>query len=162
MYVISLLRQGKVMPSKDEPKNGSRLTGNFRVRGLRPAFLAVRRLLPKTADKAELRSQALKLRYWPQKKPTAESGQLLDLDWDWIKALKGLSIGELRIDDRIGGLDNLRIIFFVGDKKLRSPLPLIWSLHVMQKKRMEFTAADLATFKARRLLVMEWFYRGKT
>ncbi|HOD83043.1 MAG: hypothetical protein BWX88_02119 [Planctomycetes bacterium ADurb.Bin126] len=142
-----------------ENGQGSKLTGNFRVRAVRASFSAVRRLFPKAADRAEIRRQALKLRFWPEKKPAMESGRLLDLDWDWIRALKGLDIGELRIADEIGGLDNIRVVFFVGNKKVRQPLPIIWVLHVMQRKRMEFTAADLATFKARRLLVIEWFYR---
>jgi hypothetical protein len=87
-----------------------------------------------------------------------DSGKLLDVDWSWIKALRSLDIGELRIEDNIGGCDNLRIIFFVGDRKVHQPLPIIWVLHVMQKKRMEFTANDLAVFKARRALVVSWFY----
>ena len=149
------------MVDENDATEGTHLTGNFRVRAVRPALAAARRLFPRTGDRADMRSQALKLRYWPAKNPTTGAGQLLDLNWDWIKALKGLNVGELRIDDKIGGFDNLRVIFFVGDRKVHQPLPIIWVLHVMQKKRMEFTAADLATFKARRLLVMEWFYKGR-
>jgi hypothetical protein len=108
----------------------------------------------------ELRGHALKLRYWPLKHPTDASGKLLDLNWDWIKALKGTDIGELRIDDTIGGFNNLRVIFFVGDRKVAIPLPVIWVLHVMQKKRMAFTTNELAIFKARRLQVIQWFYKA--
>jgi len=150
------------MKDEEESTKGSHLTGNFRVRAVRPALGAARRLFPRAADRAEVRSQALKLRYWPAKNPSTQSGQLLDLNWDWIKALKGLNVGELRIGDKIGGFDNLRVVFFVGDKKIHRPLPIIWVLHVMQKKRMEFTAPDLAIFKARRTLVMNWFYKGRT
>jgi len=137
------------------------LTGNFRVRATRSALTAARRLFPKAADRMEVRSHALKLRYWPLKHPADKSGKLLDLNWDWIKALKGTEIGELRLDDTIGGFDNLRIIFLVGDKKVVKPLPIIWVLQVMQKKRMEWTTNDLAIFKARRLQVIEWFYKAK-
>jgi hypothetical protein len=135
------------------------LKGNFRVRALRSVFAVARRLLPRASDRAELRSHAIKLAYWPEKKPVAESGKLLDLDWDWVKALKGLKVGELRIDDNIGGCDNLRIIFFVGDTKIRKPLPIIWILHAMQKKRNDFTKNELEIFRMRRKLVMEWFYK---
>ena len=150
------------MADKEESTKGAHLTGNFRVRAVRPALAATRRLFPRVADRADIRSHALKLRYWPAKNPTTESGQLLDLNWDWIEALKGLNVGELRIGDKIGGFDNLRVIFFVGDKRIRQPLPIIWVLHVMQKKRMDFSTADFAVFKARRSLVIEWFYKGRT
>jgi hypothetical protein len=104
----------------------------------------------------------LKLRYWPQKSPVDESGKLLDLDWSWIRALHGLKVGELRIHDTIGGNDNLRIIFFEGDPAVREPLPMIWVLHVMQKKRNNFTSNDLGIFRARRTLVIERFYRHRS
>jgi hypothetical protein len=137
----------------------SGLTGTHRVRVIRPAFHDVGRLCERTVDKIEIRRHALKLRYWPAMHPTDDRGQLLDLDWSWIRAMEGMNVGELRIHDSIGGNDNLRIIFYEGDPKVCEPLPMIWVLQVLQKKRDEFTRANLATFKARRLLVRERFYK---
>jgi hypothetical protein len=140
---------------------GAGLTGSYRVRTLSSALQAARRLFPKAGDVMELRSQALKLRYWPQRNPTDDSGQLLDLNWAWIKSLSGLNVGELRIGDTIGGHDNLRVIFFVAEKRAADPMPIIWILHVMQKKRQGFTTADAVIFKARRKLVGALFYPKK-
>lgn len=139
----------------------SHLTGSFRVRAIRPAFDDVARLCSKVADRMEIRRHALKLRYWPTPNPTDESGQLLDLDWCWVRALKGSDIGELRTSDAIGGNDNLRLIFLRGDETVRAPMPLIWVLRVMQKKRDDFSKHDLTTFKARRTLVLERFYTNR-
>ena len=132
----------------------SALTGTFRVIALRAARTAVQRLLPKASDCMELRSQVLKLRYWPEKNPTDDSGRLLDLNWSWVKSLKGSQIGELRIDDAIGGRDNLRVIFVVLEKADADSMPVICILHVMQKKRMEFSAADLDVFRGRRQIAL--------
>lgn len=135
--------------------------GNFRVRVFRPAFDDVNRLFQKTRDKIEIRSHALKLQFWPSKNPEDSNGQLLDLDWTWIKALPNQHVGELRIDDVIGGQDNLRIIFFRGDPDVRVPLPIIWILQVMQKKRDDFTTGNIQNFRARRTLVVERFYKNR-
>ncbi|MCG8408271.1 MAG: hypothetical protein MI923_23980 [Phycisphaerales bacterium] len=137
------------------------LEGSYRVRVFRPAWSDVRRWFPRTRDTIEIRSHALKLRYWPEKNPTDAAGKLLDLDWCWIKALKGFDVGELRIDDKIGGHDNIRIIFFRGDPKVKAPLPIIWLLAVLQKKSNEWTKANIKTFKARRTLVVERFYKNR-
>src|SRR5438132_1103014 len=128
-------------------KLGAALTGTKRVRVFRPAFNDVDRLCKRTTDKIEIRRHALKLRYWPGRVSSDDGGQLIDLDWSWIKALPGMKVGELRIHDDIGGNDNLRIIFFEGDPELREPLPIIWVLQVMQKKRDDFTAANITTFR---------------
>jgi len=90
------------------------LTGSFFVRAIRPAFADVNHLFNRTRDKIEVRRHALKLRYWPDSITTEPSGQVVDLDWSWIRSLDGLKVGELRVHDTIGGQDNLRIIFFVG------------------------------------------------
>lgn len=137
---------------------GAGLDGDYRVRLFRPALEEAKRLIGPRKDMMELRSHALKLRFWPRNPNPAEP--ILDLDWDWIRALKGLDIGELRIDDTIGGHDNLRIIFFKGDPKICAPLPLIWVIAVRQKKRMEWTTHALSTFRGRRLLVCERFYKN--
>jgi hypothetical protein len=105
----------------------------------------------------EIRRHALKLRYWPEHHPADEAGKILDLDWEWIRALTGLRIGELRVADAIGGNDNLRVIFYVGNTEIREPLPMIWILRVLQKKRDDFSKHDVSIFKARRLLVIERF-----
>lgn len=143
------------------PEPGAHLTGSYRVRMVLPAFQDVRRLCTKKRDAIEIRAHALKLRYWPAKSPTDVSGTVLDLDWTWVLAMKGLDVGELRIDDRIGDSDNLRVIFYVGPTEVREPLPMIWVLRVMQKKRNEFTTHDIDTFKARRTIVVERFYRHR-
>ena len=135
------------------------LTGQHWVRVLRSALQGCQRLCPRTKDRMEIRQHGLKLRYWPSVSPTDECGKILDLDWEWIKAMPNQRVGELRIDDIIGGHDNLRMIFFVpGIKRKGDPLPAIWVLAVMQKKRQEFTTANLQTFKLRRQLVLERFY----
>ena len=137
---------------------GSGLTGNFRVRMIHPSFDEIRKLCHNVRDGMVLRRHLLKLRYWPENHPKDDSGQVIDLDWSWIRALQGESIGELRIHEEISGNDNLRAIFFVGDRAVREPLPMIWILHVMQKKRDDFTRHQISVFKARKLLVLERFY----
>lgn len=139
---------------------GANLTGRYRIRAIRPAFDDVHRLCSKTRDKFEIRRHALKLRFWPDVCTEADSGQVIDLDWEWVKSLPGSKVGELRIDDRIGGNDNLRIIFFQGPSEVIEPLPMIWVLRVMQKSRNNFSKHDLAIFRARRLLVLERFYNN--
>jgi hypothetical protein len=139
----------------------SQLTGTHRVRIFRPAFDQVRKLFPRVRDRIEIRRHALKLRFWPGEPNTDERGQVIDLNWSWIKALPGLKIGELRIDDVIDGHDNLRVIFFVGNPEVREPLPMIWVLNVFQKKRDDFTAAQIKIFKGQRQLVIERFYKDR-
>jgi len=133
------------------------LTGSYRVRVFRPAFDQARKLCKHTKGMIELRRHALKLRYWPN--DPGEDGQVVDLDWSWIKSLPGEKVGELRIDDKIDGNDNLRMIFFVGDESVASPLPIIWILSVLQKKRQDFTRNQIKVFHAQRQLVLERFYR---
>lgn len=137
---------------------GEHLTGNYRVRGIGPAFQDVWRLVDKMSDNIEIRRHALKLRYWPKNNPVDDAGQVLDLDWSWIRSLPRMRIGELRVNDVIGGKDNLRIIFLVGDSTVCKPLPVIWVLRVMQKTRNDFSRYDLSIFRARRTLIMERFY----
>ena len=133
------------------------LTGSRLVRVVRPAFHDARFWLPKSKDRAELRRHALKLRFWPPGMPISDSGEILDINWSWIKSLKGMRVGELRISDRIGGCDNLRVIFFDPDI-VSEPLPMIWILAVMQKKRDYFTTGQINNFKLRRALVLQRFY----
>jgi hypothetical protein len=128
---------------------------------IRPAFDEVRKLCNRVRDGMTVRRHLLKLRYWPENHPLDDSGTILDLDWSWIRGLPGLHVGELRIHETISGNDNLRAAFFVGDRNVREPLPMIWILAVMQKKRDDFTTHQLAIFRARRLLVLERFYRQR-
>ncbi|MHB1557148.1 MAG: hypothetical protein ACYC61_06695 [Isosphaeraceae bacterium] len=136
---------------------GTGLAGNYRIRALRSAFEDVRGLCPRIRDQMEIRRHALKLRYWPERHPADEAGKILDLDWEWVRALRGLHVGELRIGDVIGGNNNLRVIFYLGNAGIRDPLPMIWILRVFQKRRDDFSRNDLAIFRARRLLVIERF-----
>jgi len=133
----------------------AKLTGQYLIRVCRPAFSAAHRLVPGVSDWMELRDHALKLRYWPHGKA---GEKVVDLNWDWIRACGDRSIGELRIEDTIGGHDNLRVIFYKGKPSDKAPLPVIWILDVLQKKRQSFSTNEIRIFKARRMLVMEYFY----
>jgi hypothetical protein len=139
---------------------GEHLTGDYRVRAIKPFLDDGGRLFRKTREKIEVRRHTLKLRFWPRSKPVDEGGKILDVDWSWIKSLPGMKVGELRLNDTIGGHDNLRVIFFVGPPDIRVPLPMIWALRVMQKKRDDFSKHDLSVIRARRTLVLERFYNN--
>ncbi len=134
------------------------LTGTHWVRAGRWALQDAHKWLPKKKDFAALRRHALKLRFWPNHHPENDDGQLLDLNWSWIRALPGKRIGELRIDDTIGGCDNLRVIFFVPREETEPPM--LWVLAAFQKKRDDFSKAQIQTFKGRRELILERFYRN--
>lgn len=141
------------------------MTGTHYVRVCRSAFADSHALLPSKRDRGELRRQALKLRYFGQQQAIDEAGSVVDLNWSWIKALRNERIAELRIDDRIGGHDNLRVIIFHLSEKIPAawdiqfgPVPMIWILAVLQKKRDDFTRANCVTFSLRRALIVERFY----
>ena len=134
------------------------LSGNRWVRRLGAVRADAGRYFPRARDDFEIRRHALKLRFWPSNQATDPSGRIIDLDWSLIKALPGLDIGELRIEDEIGGHRNTRIIFFVGPPDDRYPLPCFWILSVFPKKRDDFTSHQLANFRARRRIVMTRFY----
>lgn len=136
----------------------SKLTGQYRVSRTRPAIKEACRLFPRVSDRMEVRRHALKLRFWPASAPLNGSGQVLDLDWEWVKGLPFKDVGELRIHGILAGNDNLRIIFHFGGDKLKNPLPIIWILRVFQKKRNDFSPEDLAVFKQRRRDVRRLFY----
>ncbi len=99
------------------------LTGRYFVRVIRPAFHDARHWLPSMRDRAELRRQALKLRFWGQDGAIDTDGLVVDLNWSWIKALRSFDIGELRIDDVIGGHNNLRVITWHP----KQDIPASWS-----------------------------------
>lgn len=144
---------------EQRPPHG--LTGSYRVRVIRPALREATRLCPRVGDYFELRAQVLKLRYWPEHEKVFPNGHVLDLDWEWIKALKGQDVGELRIDDVIGGCDNLRAVFYVGDAGVKAPLPMIWILGLLQKKRQDFSRDSIEIFRSRRILVNERYYKRR-
>ncbi len=134
-------------------------TGNRLVRLIHPVHKDCFRLLSSNRDRKIMRRHALKLRFWPEMYPKADSGEVLDLDWSWIRACQGLNIGELRINENIGGFDNWRIIFFEGPQPQGDEQwHRLWVLQVMKKKRNEFTDADIKTFKLRRRMVIERYY----
>jgi hypothetical protein len=147
------------------PNLPGQLTGKHYVRVIRPAFHDAHHWLPSMRDRAELRRQSLKLRFWGQDGAIDTDGLVVDLNSSWIRAARALDIGELRIDDVIGGHNNLRVITWHPKQDIRAswskefgPVSHIWILAVMQKKRDEFTRSDLSNFKARRLTALERFY----
>lgn len=143
------------------------MTGTHYVRAIRPAFQDARKWLPKMSDRAELRRQVLKLRFWGTDGDIQEDGLVVDLNWSWVKCVRELRIGELRIDDVIGGHDNLRAMTWHPQQASPpswSPshgnVPHIWVLSIFQKKRDDFTIANITNLKARRLTVIERFYKN--
>jgi hypothetical protein len=133
------------------------LFGDYFVKRVRPAICEAGDLFPRARDYFELRSHVLKLAFWPGVEK--EGRPVVDINWSWIKGLKGKRVGELRIGDEIGGHENLRVIFFVPRKRLpNDPLPRIWILCVMAKKRRAFSKADAEVFDCRRALVVERYY----
>lgn len=136
------------------------LTGTYLVRVTRSALEDAHRLFPKVRNRMILRRHALKLRFWPTRHPQDTQGQILDLDWSFIQALAGEKVGELRIHDQIGDHDNLRVIFWVAEKRAQDVLPQIWVLAAMQKKSNDFSQGNIRTFWARKKLVVERFYKS--
>jgi hypothetical protein len=137
---------------------GSGLAGHYHIKPTPAAIRDAMDLFPKYGDYQEARRHALKLRFWPTGEDR-DSGQIEDMDWCWIRSLRGNKVGELRIHDTIAGHDNLRAIFYVSDVVLRGePLPKIWIISVMQKKSMDFTTNDITTFKARLAILKKRVY----
>ena len=131
----------------------SKLFGRYYVKPSPTAFKEAHDLFPRMRDYQELRRHALKLAFWPSGE-TDESGQVMDLDWDRIAAAGRPPVYELRISDVINGHDNLRVIFYVGDRTSpKDPLPRIWILSVLQKKSQRFTQRHTAAFRARRTII---------
>jgi hypothetical protein len=138
----------------------SNLTGNYFVCRLESAIGDVEDLVSRTRDRLEIRLHALKLRYLPARSVADQSGNLIDIDWSYIKALPGMRIGELRVHDTIGGRNNLRIIFFVAPPSSLFPKTCVWVLSVFQKKRNDFTRVQLESFRVKRQTVLDRFYAG--
>ena len=137
---------------------GRQLTGNYYVKPTPAAVKDAHGLFARYGDYQEARRHALKLAFWPSGEP-GDGGQIMDLDWEWIKAMRGLKVGELRISDVIGGHNNLRVIFHVTDVRLANePMPRIWILSVLQKKAMAFTSRDIKTFRGRLKILKQRYY----
>lgn len=64
------------------------LTGSFWVRVFGAALREAAKLWPKAKNRSLVRRHALQLKFWPGP-AGGECGTILDLDWEWIKALKG-------------------------------------------------------------------------
>jgi len=138
------------------------LTGVNLVRASRHGLQLARKLWPATGDRYEIRRQALKLRFWDERH-LHPPGILVDLTYESIKALQGLGIYEARIDDIIGGLKNIRIVFLDPPKGWKPtigepPLRMIWILEAIPKRRNDWTISDLRRFKAARLLIQKRCY----
>jgi len=110
----------------------------------------------------EVRRNALKLRHWSSR----DRAVLMDLTYENIKAMPGSGVYELRLDDEIGGLRNIRVIFFEAPDKWRPnhsyPLPVLWVLEALPKKRQDWTTNDIIRFWAKRDIVEERFYDPTT
>lgn len=137
------------------------LTGTHHVRALRSALQKAKRTWPQTGPRMEVRRQALKLRYWGERH-THGNGMLCDLTYESIKALSGSGIYELRLDDEIGGQENIRVIFLEPPDDWTPnyglPLPPLWVIEAVVKKRNGWTSYDLARFRAGRTIVQQRFY----
>ncbi len=137
---------------------GSNLFGAYWVKPAGSAMIDANRLFPKCKDYQLARRHALKLAFWPGGENEGEP--VVDMDWEWIRARRTERIGEMRIHERIGGHRNLRIVFWVADKTLTDdPLPRIWTLSVLAKKRQDWTSPELKVFSARRKIVIARNYK---
>ena len=137
------------------------LTGTNFVRFTRHGLQAAKSLWLKTGDRYEVRRQVLKLRWWDERH-SHPNGMLMDLSYESIKSLPGLGIYELRLDDRIGGHENIRVVFFDPPKDWQplemKPMRVIWILEIFPKKRDAFTTYDIRRFKGSRLLIAQRCY----
>jgi hypothetical protein len=61
----------------------------------------------------EVRRNALKLRFWGMRGEAVGDEMVMDVSYESIKAMQGDGVYELRLADEIGGLRNIRVIFFV-------------------------------------------------
>jgi hypothetical protein len=136
------------------------LTGHYHVIPTSAAIHEAEDLFPRFGDYQQARSHALKLRFGPASDPN-ESGQVVDVGREWIKSMPGAKVDELRIDDVIGGCDNLCLIFYVSDLILPGDaMPKIWILSVLQKKSNSFTTHNLATFRGRLTILKKRVYEN--
>jgi hypothetical protein len=138
----------------------SDLFGHYHVTPTPTAMKEAHDLFRNYGDYQEARKHALKLAFWPQEN-AEHSGRVIDLDWDEIIAMKQPRANELRIDDEIGGHDNLRVIFYAFERTIVLPgdvLPRLFTIGVMQKKTQRFSNNDLRTFQARVAIIRRRYY----
>lgn len=139
------------------------LTGCNFVRFTRHGLQSIRGYWEKTGDRFEVRRQAMKLRFWDERH-LHPPGMLVDHTYESIKALSGKGVYELRLDDDIGGQSNIRVIFFDPPKDWEPlpaecrPMRIVWVLEALPKRRQEWTANDIARFRASRLLIAKRCY----
>ena len=137
----------------------SNLFGHFHVTPTFAAMKEAEKLFPRYGDYQEARKQALKLAYWPSGE--SQGGRICDLDWEEISGMRAPKACELRIEDKIGGYNNLRIIFYVFKKDLILPgdvMPRLWTISVLQKKTQKWSANDLTTFRGRVVIHRQRIY----
>jgi len=139
------------------------VTGCNFVRFTRHGLQAIRHHWHKCGDKFEIRRQALKLRWWDERQ-SHPPGKLFDLTYERIKALTGLDIYELRLDDEIGGQSNVRVVFFDPPKDWNAldpekrPLRILWVLEALPKRRDNWTTNQIDRFRTSRELIKTRFY----
>jgi hypothetical protein len=127
------------------------LFGDYHVTPTHTALKEAQDLFPHFRDYQELRRHALKLAFWP-KEPVGSGGMIIDMDWEEIRGMQGPKACELRIADRIGGFNNLRLVFYTFERKIVLPgdsLPRLWVLAAMQKKTERFSNNQLRIFSSR-------------
>ncbi|MBY0521779.1 MAG: hypothetical protein K2R98_00180 [Gemmataceae bacterium] len=89
---------------------------------------------------------------------------LFDHTYETIKALQGLGIYELRLDDVIGGQSNIRVVFFDPPKgwepvpEHEKPMRALWVLEALPKKRNDWTDNELTRFRTSRVLLQKRCY----
>lgn len=133
------------------------LHGRYRVKRIKAACHDMNSLFPRVRDRAEIDRHILKLADWPGAEDEYQKVQ--DLDWGWVRELPDTSdVGELRIDDEIGGHRDLCIVFHIGDQRRLDPSPIIWVLQIFLKKHTVFTSDQLLSFQQRRQWVLGQFY----
>jgi hypothetical protein len=140
---------------------GSQLFGQYYVVPTAAAIASGWKLFKGSAsDYYTAREHVLKLAYWPD-----DQG---DLDWDWVKTLEKHRIGELRIDEEIGGCDNLRAIFFKPQVTIESDpksidgdvMKRIWIISVFQKKTKGFSSPMMKAWVGMKKVIINRHYGG--
>jgi hypothetical protein len=136
------------------------LFGDYHVTPTPTALKEAQDLFPRYGDYQEVRKHALKLAFWP-KGESGAGGMVVDMDWEEIKGMNGPKAYELRIDDQIGGFNNLRLIFYVFEKDIVLPkdtIPRLWVISILQKKTERFSKKHLRIFSGRVKIVRQRKY----
>ncbi len=140
------------------------VTGTHLVRVLRSGLQGAKYFWPKVGDRMDVRRNALKLRFWGMRSEAVGNEMIMDVSYETIKALQGLGVYELRLDDEIGGHRNIRVIFFVPPEKWKPvaklPMPTLWILEAVPKKRQGWTTNEINRFRAKRAIVKERFFEN--